>query len=206
MKVLMVDVDGVLVHGRPDDGLHFTTYLERDLGLSSTLLQREFFQRHWAEIVAGRQPIEPCLSEVLAKIAPRLSIQTLLDYWFENDARLDHQLLADLASLRKQGTRLCLATNQEHRRATYLRDVLGLGQSFEAIFYSADLGVAKPAPEFFRLATERVGTEPDEIAFIDDSEANVTAARSFGWNAIHWTAFSSLADALARLNQAATRL
>lgn len=33
MKVLMVDVDGVLIHGRPADGLPLFTYLERDLGL-----------------------------------------------------------------------------------------------------------------------------------------------------------------------------
>ncbi len=30
MKVLMVDVDGVLIHGRPADGLPLFTYLERD--------------------------------------------------------------------------------------------------------------------------------------------------------------------------------
>ena len=33
MKVLMVDVDGVLVHGRPQDGLPYFTSIERDLGI-----------------------------------------------------------------------------------------------------------------------------------------------------------------------------
>ncbi|MGO7690361.1 HAD family phosphatase, partial [Rhizobium ruizarguesonis] len=43
MKVLMVDVDGVLIHGSPADGLTLFTYLKRDLGLRVDLLQQEFF-------------------------------------------------------------------------------------------------------------------------------------------------------------------
>jgi hypothetical protein len=34
LKALMVDVDGVLVDGRPEDGRHWTTSLEEDLGFS----------------------------------------------------------------------------------------------------------------------------------------------------------------------------
>ena len=59
VKVLMVDVDGVLIHGRPVDGLPLFTYLERDLGLRHDLLQREFFQPHWGDIVTGREALKP---------------------------------------------------------------------------------------------------------------------------------------------------
>lgn len=66
MNVLMVDVDGVLIHGRPDDGLSHFTYLERDLGLQPDLLQREFFQSCWDDIIIGREALEPRLAAVLA--------------------------------------------------------------------------------------------------------------------------------------------
>ena len=197
MKVLMVDVDGVLVHGRPGDGLHLFTYLERDLGLSRELIQKEFFQTHWGNIVIGREDLEPQLAGVLAKIAPGLSAATLIDYWFENDSRLDQTLLTDLAALRATGIPMFLATNQEHRRAAYLMENLGLSSYFDGIFYSAMLGYQKPASEFFRLATERVGIDPSEIAFIDDYPANIEAARQFGWKAMHWAPGSRLEDALA---------
>ncbi len=196
MKILMVDVDGVLVHGRPADGLPLFTYLERDLGLPAPLLQQEFFKPYWVGIVTGQEPIEPRLTEVLGRIAPHLSAQTLLDYWFENDSRLDRQLLDDLADLREKGTRLYLATNQEHQRAAYLRDVLGLGTHFDGMFYSAALGVRKPSADFYRLVTEAVGIEPAAIGFIDDAEENITAAGEFGWKAQHWTPASRLADAI----------
>jgi putative hydrolase of the HAD superfamily len=59
MKILMVDVDGVLVHGRPADGLPLFTYLERDLGLAAPLLQREFFKPYWVGIVTARSRSNP---------------------------------------------------------------------------------------------------------------------------------------------------
>ncbi|MGG7578083.1 HAD-IA family hydrolase [Rhizobium sp. Nf11,1] len=196
MKVLMVDVDGVLIHGRPADGLPHFTYLERDLGLRPDLLQQEFFQVHWGAIIIGREALEPTLAGVLAKIAPHLSAAALIDYWFENDSRLDRNLLADLAALRRSGITLFLATNQEHRRAHYLMGELGLCAHFDDIIYSAALGHSKPSPDFFRMATERAGVMAAEIAFIDDIAANVETARQFGWNAAQWTAGTTLAGAL----------
>ncbi|MDQ0132439.1 putative hydrolase of the HAD superfamily [Neorhizobium galegae] len=197
MKVLMVDVDGVLVHGRPSDGLPFATDLERDLGLSVEVLQREFFKCHWPDIVTGREPIEPRLSAVLQEIAPHLEAETLLQYWFENDSRLDPKLIDDLAAVRETGLALYLATNQEHRRAAWLMDELGLARHFDGIFYSAKFGHRKPAQDFFRLATTEAGASPDEILFLDDTLENVEAARVFGWNAVHWAAGMVLETAIA---------
>lgn len=186
MKILMVDVDGVLVHGRPVDGLPYFTDIETDLGLPIALLQREFFQLYWADIIIGRKPIEPRLTAVLARIAPHLQTETLLRYWFENDSRLDHTLLSELADLRRKGTRLYLATNQEHRRAAWLMKEHGLAQHFDGIFYSARFGCKKPSHDFYRLATDAVGLSPDEIFYIDDAAENVESAAAFGWNAAHW--------------------
>ncbi|WHO73296.1 HAD-IA family hydrolase [Rhizobium sp. BT03] len=196
MKVLMVDVDGVLIHGRPADGLPHFTFLERDLGLRPELLQQEFFQTCWGDIIVGRAALEPSLAEVLATIAPHLSAATLIDYWFENDSRLDLTLLEELAALRQSGVTLFLATNQEHRRARYLMEQAGLGAHVDGIFYSAALGHSKPSPDFFRLATERASALPGEIAFIDDMVVNVEAARQFGWHAAQWTAGARLHETL----------
>ncbi|KAA0699181.1 HAD family hydrolase [Neorhizobium sp. P12A] len=201
MKALMVDVDGVLVHGRPADGLPYFTYLERDLGLTREMLQQAFFKPYWADIVTGREQIEPRLKSVLDRIAPNITPETLMDYWFENDSRLDRQLLEGLVEYRNKGVTLFLATNQEHRRAAYLMERLGLSEYFDGIFYSAALGHKKPSEDFFRIATERSGYERHEIAFIDDSVENIDAAQRFGWNALHWTSGMTLETANSHFNQ-----
>ncbi len=42
IKAVMLDVDGVLVDGRPSDGRHWAASLEADLGLSFAVLQDAF--------------------------------------------------------------------------------------------------------------------------------------------------------------------
>lgn len=42
MATIMMDVDGVLVTGRPQDGAHLVADLEKDLGISLEVLQRDF--------------------------------------------------------------------------------------------------------------------------------------------------------------------
>ena len=196
---IMVDVDGVLVHGRPADGRPWASDMEADLGVKSTDLQREFFTPHWDDIVTGRLGLDERLRPALARIAPDLSPEQFIAYWFENDARLDLQLLADLGHQRRRGTKVYLATNQEHLRASFLIAQLGLGQHCDGIYYSAALACRKPDIEFYEKIASLSGFTPDQLLLIDDTPANVLAAKKLRWNAVEWTTGSTLAAALTTL-------
>lgn len=194
-KAVMVDVDGVvIVHPDPRG---WAAHLEHDLGLSPALLQSAFFAPHWPDIILGRAGLRDRLTSVLAEIAPDLSADRLVRYWFENDAHLDQDLLAQLAPIRAGGLALHLATVQEHERARYIWDGLGLNRHFDGMHYAAELGWAKPAAPFFRAVTARSCFAPDEIFFIDDKQANVDAAREEGWSAALWDGTRPLADLMA---------
>ena len=194
-KALMVDVDGVvIVHPDPQG---WAVHLERDLGLSQALLQSAFFAPHWPDIILGRADLRERLAPVRAEIAPGLGVDRLIRYWFENDAHLDRGLLTQLAPFRAGGVKLHLATVQEHERARYIWDELGLKQHFDGMHYAAELGSAKPAGQFFRAAAARSGFAPDEIFFIDDKQANVDAARGEGWSAALWDGTRPLEDLVA---------
>lgn len=197
MRTIMMDVDGVLVGGRPQDGAQLFTNLEQDLGISLDLLQKEFFKPRWPAIVTGQKALVPELSEVLATIAPTVSAEALIDYWFLNDSRIDQDVLRAIGELRATGDRVYLATNQEHMRANYLMTDMGLEGQVDGIFYSAALGHRKPSKEFYALATEAAGASLDSIFLIDDTPDNVLAARDFGWNAVHWKQGMTLAEELA---------
>ena len=55
---------------------------------------------------------------------------------------------------------------------------------FDGIFTSYEAGCCKPGKEIFDY-TEREGhIKPDETLFFDDSQANVDAARSYGFNSV----------------------
>jgi len=192
LKALMIDVDGVVVVHPDPRG--WSVNLERDLGLSAERLQQAFFKPHFGDIVHGRAALHERLTPVLAEIAPHLSSETLTTYWFEQDAHLDHDLLDQLAEVRSRGVELHLATVQEHQRAGYLWRTLGLCDRFDAMHYAADLGWAKPAPEFFAAVEMRTGFAPAELFFIDDKPDNIEAARARGWRGAIWTGRRRLAD------------
>ncbi|MQB04320.1 HAD family hydrolase [Agrobacterium tumefaciens] len=186
MRVVMIDVDGVLVCGRPLDGRHLFTDLEKDLGFSLEVLRQEFFVPRWTSIVTGKRPLKPELAEVLQTIAPHVDADTLIKYWFENDSRVSLDVLDAIDTIRSNGVKVFLATNQEHMRANYLMNDMGLSASVDGIFYSAALGYRKPATEFYERATIEAGVAASQIAFIDDTLENIEAATAFGWNAFHW--------------------
>lgn len=197
MQTIMMDVDGVLVAGRPKDGAHLFADLEADLGIPVATLQSAFFKPRWPAIVTGQKHLLPELADVLAVIAPDVSAQTLVDYWFENDSRLEMAVVTAMAELRSLGHRVYLATNQEHMRARYLMEAMGLGRQVDGIFYSAAIGHKKPSPEFYDHIRRSLGTAPQQITLVDDTEQNVLAAREAGWIAVHWRPGMSLLPALA---------
>ena len=52
------------------------------------------------------------------------------------------------------------------------------------IVYSHEVGLAKPDPAIYALAAHRLGVEPHEIVFLDDSQKCVDGARAAGWHAV----------------------
>ena len=196
VKVLMMDVDGVLVHGRPEDGRHWSASIEADLGLRAGDLQREFFEVHWENVVLGRVLLADCLSPVLDKIAPHLTPEEFITYWFERDSRLDRELLQELAVVRSTGIPIYLATNQEHRRARHLMETLGLAEHVDGIHYSAHLGAKKPSHDFFDRVASTMNFPANELLLVDDTLDNIRAAEAAGWKAFHWTRETSLTEAL----------
>lgn len=186
----MLDVDGVVIIHPAIRG--WALNLERDLGLSVQLLQEAFFTPHWDDIIHGRAALRERLIPVLAEIAPGLSCDDFVDYWFANDAHLNRPLLDEVALIRAQSLPIHLATVQEHERACYLWDTLGLRTQFDGMHYAADLGIPKPHTDFYARIEARTGLAPADIFFVDDKQENVDAAQARGWRAELWTGEETL--------------
>jgi len=60
-------------------------------------------------------------------------------------------------------------------------------EKFDGVVVSGLEGLVKPDPRIYRVFCERYGLAPDSCVFIDDSEANIVAARRFGMHGIHFT-------------------
>lgn len=67
---------------------------------------------------------------------------------------------------------------------------------FDGIVVSGEEKVAKPDQKIFRILLDRYGLKAGECVFIDDSQPNVDAAASLGFNAIR---FDDVAEVRSRL-------
>ena len=56
--------------------------------------------------------------------------------------------------------------------------------------------VMKPDPAIYRLCCDRFGLAPGEFLFVDDSAHNIAAARSLGFDTLHFTDPAALRPAL----------
>jgi glucose-1-phosphatase len=73
------------------------------------------------------------------------------------------------------------------------------GAFLEPMFFSSDLHLFKPSAEAFTAVEAALGLPAEEVLFVDDTLANVEAACSRGWDAIHFTNNAALtADLAAR--------
>jgi putative hydrolase of the HAD superfamily len=185
-RYLMLDVDGVLVTGRPSDGRPWYAELQNDLGIDIEWLRSDFFSVFWPEILVGGMDLLPTLQTCLDQANIDTPARRVVDYWFAMDSKVNQEILAQCEALRTAKIPVYLATNQDHLRANYLMNDLNLSAHVDGIFYSAQLGAAKPHPDFYQYITDRLGASPTEMFLVDDTPKNIIAAQQAGWEAHHW--------------------
>jgi HAD superfamily hydrolase (TIGR01509 family) len=72
-----------------------------------------------------------------------------------------------LASLARAGYRLACVSNSDGRAESTLVSV-GLARDFEFVIDSDEVGIEKPDPRIFRLATNKLGLAPVDCAYVGD--------------------------------------
>lgn len=87
-----------------------------------------------------------------------------------------------LESLRKAGALLAVASSS--RNAGTVLDRLGILPFFHTVVDGNDVKAAKPAPDLFVLAANRLGVAPERCVVVEDAEAGVAAARAAGMRCI----------------------
>jgi 2-haloacid dehalogenase len=107
--------------------------------------------------------------------------------------------LALLDTLRRHDITVGALSNWSAETFTGTRDRFDALERFDALVVSGIDGVIKPEPASFALACDRLGVEPANAVFIDDSVVNVAAARAYGLTALLFTGAERLRDDLAAL-------
>jgi putative hydrolase of the HAD superfamily len=178
IDAVLFDADGVLQRATVDWRAALTTLIEPSGSTEDFVLD---LMNSEGPSLIGKGDFREALVEVLDRWGSTTSADEVLDLWRRFEA--EPEVVTLIQHLRTAGIQCHLATNQHAYRRTIMHDERHYGDWFDQTFYSCDLGVAKPDPEYFRTILDATERAASSVLFIDDNEANITGAKSIGLHA-----------------------
>ena len=101
------------------------------------------------------------------------------------EATVNHQIVERIRSLRAEGYRLGLITNNVREGSAAWRALVPVDELFDVVVDSSEVGMRKPNPAIFHHTLELLGgVPPSEAVFLDDAPGNVAGAERAGLRAI----------------------
>ncbi|MFI0977591.1 HAD-IA family hydrolase [Streptomyces sp. NPDC021093] len=193
---VLCDIDGVLRHWPAADAL------EQAHGLPlGALAAAAFAPSRLLPAITGKITDEQWRSAVAADLADSCGSReracAAVTAWSDLLPVVDEEVVALLRRVRKVAA-VALVSNATTRLESDL-ERQGLADLADAVVNTARIGVAKPDPQVYRIAAEQAGAAADRCLFIDDTAANVVAAREAGMTALHYRRLEDLRQTLAPL-------
>jgi HAD superfamily hydrolase (TIGR01509 family) len=115
---------------------------------------------------------------------PEDRAQEMKEIFFAGD-RVDRELADRIRSLRQRFLTGVISNAMDGARH-FLCEEAGIGDAFDNLTYSYEVGFMKPDERIFRAALNSLQVKAEESVFIDDFEHNVLGARQVGMQAIHF--------------------
>jgi putative hydrolase of the HAD superfamily len=193
MRVLAIDLGGVVYRSWPDDA--FYRRWSEACGLPTDALMNCLWNEpHWALAEVGEITPDECHARTAARLGvnPALA-RELVTEAFASDP--DEALAHYVGGVRKRDVTVAALTNNMSSETALLARP-ELARVFDIAISSADARLAKPDPAFYRHAEQRLGAAGGDVIFLDDALANVEAARSLGWRAIHYSSTPEAIEAI----------
>jgi len=150
-------------------------YRQRDLELAKKGLDisvREFSREIMPEL--GLEPTDDIVDAFIwGRFRPHSVNNSLFD-----------DILPTLEKL-KPVSKIGLISNAQPHGILYHIDKIGISTYFDEIIISGAVGLQKPNPEIFRLASDSICSEPGECLMVGDSpQADAKGAESAGMNGV----------------------
>ena len=179
-RLALFDLDGVFRQWNDDQ----LDEVEQSFGLPPrTILDVAFSPELGPLAITGRLTFPEWMTEVRSRVIARYGTDAhgAIDEWEANVGRVDTDMLQMLRQVRARTTAAMLSNGTTRlRRDLHVLDLL---DEFDHIFNTAELGIAKPNPDVFRLVCATLEVPPERILFIDDLAENVAGATEAGLSA-----------------------
>jgi 2-haloacid dehalogenase len=188
-KAVVFDLGGVLIDWDPR---HLYRKLLADEAAVEEFLATVSTPEWNAELDRGRPFAEGVAELVERHPEHAATIAAYHERWPEMVAGDIPGTVEVLAELQAAGVPLYALTNWSAETFAITRGRFEFLEWFDGLLVSGEERVTKPDPAIFQLLLDRFGLDPTATVFVDDSEANVAAARRLGFDAIRFTGHEEL--------------
>lgn len=182
VRAFIFDMDGTLVDNM---GVNFQSWRQFFAELGMIIADQEL-RRH----INGK-PNAVILRELLGDALPNAE-PTRLERRKEEIYRAMYRaqvrpvdgLLAFLLDAQRLGAPMALATNAHRDNVEFIMEHLGVARFFRVIVSAEDVHQAKPDPEVYLIAAQRLGVSPGQCLVFEDSRPGIEAAHRAGMRVI----------------------
>lgn len=185
-KCLLFDLGGVLVD--LDRAACEQSFLELGVQSPDLLLPTAYsITPAFADFERGRIGEESFFDQIRHVTGLNISDDQIRLAWNSFLSDLPLRKLQLLRQLRDR-YRICLVSNTNSIHWNYTvrqwfeKRQISVGDCFDRLFLSYEMGVVKPDSAYFRYVLDDLGVDPTETIFFDDSEANIETALTMGFN------------------------
>ncbi|XP_049721651.1 bifunctional epoxide hydrolase 2 isoform X2 [Elephas maximus indicus] len=102
--------------------------------------------------------------------------------------KINRPIFQAALTLRKKGFTTCILTNNwlvdSAQRGSLAQLMSELRLHFDFLIESCHAGMAKPEPQIYKLVLDTLQANPNEVVFLDDTEANLKPVRDLGMTTI----------------------
>jgi len=183
MKAVIFDMDGVLVDSFNANLEAFNVVMKKRFGF--IVSRKEFLG------LFGRDPRE--ITRVILETHNIKDVdiagiygekRTVFNSVMEKEVRLFPGVVESLSKLKETGFKLALASSNSRESIARIMEKTRLESFFEAYVGYEDTSRAKPDPEIFLKAAERLGVSPGDCWVIEDSLPGVMAGKTAGMSVV----------------------
>lgn len=175
LTTVLLDLDGVVRHFDPE---HVAGVEERHGLRAGSLTEAAFEPLLLDRVITGRIR----RSEWVREVGRQVDHLGAAEEWMAERGTVDAAMMAEVDKLRSRGHVVAVLTNGTDTIAAEMKS-LGLDLRFDAVFNSADMGIAKPDRRVFERVSAALGVDPVEVFFTDDSESKLRGAIEVGMTA-----------------------
>jgi len=181
-RAFLFDCDGTLANSMP---LHLRAW-NHGLKVAGAPLQIDGKGFMTVAGMALRQTVDHWNATHSLQINAEIVINAKNAYYSEHQAEIEAipEVVAFARDCRRAGAAISVASGGERPDVLETLRLIGLDNSFPVVVTAEDVQRAKPAPDLFLLAAERMGVPPAECLVIEDSLLGIEAADTAGMDSI----------------------